>query len=66
MGFTKKFINKDMILSTRKSGGRITGLFTVDCVICMDDFTYEIFNMFLLGCSEDELKNHLIRHIHVE
>lgn len=66
MGFTKKFINKEMILSTRKNGEKISGLFMVDCVICMDNFASEIFNMFVLGHTEDELKNQVMRYIHVE
>lgn len=66
MGFTKRFINKELILSTRKNGERITGLFNSESVICTDPFSYEILNLITKGTSEEELKTYVLSNIHIE
>jgi hypothetical protein len=66
MGFTKRFINKELILSTRKNGERITGLFNCESVICTDKFSYEILNLITKGTSEDDLKTYVLSNIHIE
>lgn len=66
MGFTKRFINKELILSTRKNGENVSGLFKSDMIVCTDNFSYEIYNMFLGGSTEDELKTKVKTFVHVE
>lgn len=67
MGFTKRFINKELILSTRKNGEKVSGLFLkADMVVCNDTFSYEVYNMFLGGSSEEELKTKVKSFVHVE
>jgi len=66
MGFTKRFINKELILSTRKNGENVSGLFESDMIVCTDTFSYELYNMFLKGFSEDDLKTKVVSLIHVE
>jgi hypothetical protein len=66
MGFTKRFINKEIIISTRNRGERITHLFNSDCVICLDDFSYKVLNLITQGASEYELKTMVSEYIHIE
>jgi len=66
MGFTKRFINKDLILSTRKEGMKISGLFNSDAIICTDSFSSRIMNLYLEGVNEEELKSEVLHMIHLE
>jgi hypothetical protein len=66
MGFTKRFISKELILSTRKEGMRISSLFNCDSIICTDSFSFKILNLYSQGKSEDELKSQVLEMIHLE
>lgn len=66
MGFGKRFINKEVILSTRKNGERVSGLFSSDAVICTDSFSSEILYLFLNGATEDDLKSKVLSLVHLE
>jgi hypothetical protein len=66
MGFTKRFINKEMILSTRKNGERITSLFNCDSVVCTDKMSYDILGMISNGLTEEDLKSYILSTIHIE
>ncbi len=66
MGFTKRFINKEIIVSTRKDGSKIGSLFNCDSIICTDDFSYKVLNLYNQGMSEEELKLQILQLIHLE
>jgi hypothetical protein len=66
MGFTKRYINKEMIISKRKCGEAISQLFTSECVICLDDFSYTIFQLHNEGATEDQLNSRVLEYIHIE
>jgi hypothetical protein len=66
MGFGKRYISKELILSTRNNGERVSGLFLSDAVICTDSFSSEILYLFLGGATEEELKTKVHNHIHLE
>lgn len=66
MGFRKRFISKEVILSTRNKGESVTHLFNADAVICTDPFSIELFYMFLNGSTEEQLKSKVLSIIHLE
>ena len=57
MGFTKRYINKQTISSTCKYGGSISQLFKSDAMVFTDLYSYEIYEMYLQGQTEEELKS---------
>lgn len=66
MGFRKRFISKEVILSTRKNGERVSQLFNADAVICTDSISLELFYMFLNGSTEEQLKSKVLSIVHLE
>lgn len=66
MGFRKRFISKEVILSTRKNGERVSHLFNADAVICTDSISLELFYMFLNGSTEEQLKSKVLSIVHLE
>lgn len=66
MGFRKRFISKEVILSTRKNGEKVSGLFNADAVICTDSISSELFHMFINGSTEEQLKSKVLSIIHLE
>jgi hypothetical protein len=66
MGFTKRFISKELIVSTRKEGMKVSALFNCDSIICTDEFSFKILNLYIQGKSEEELKSEVLHIIHLE
>ena len=61
MGFTKRFISKELIVSTRKEGMKVSELFNSDSTICTDEFSFKILNLVNQGKTEEELKSEVLR-----
>ena len=57
MGFTKRYINKQTIFSIYKNGGSLSQLFNSDAIIFTDSYSYRIYEMFLQGTTEEDLKS---------
>ena len=66
MGFTKRFITKEMIISKRNSGSKITDLLNCDGLISLDDLSNSIVMALSNGASEKELKKMVDEYLHLD
>lgn len=66
MGFTKRFVTKEMIISKRNSESNISDLLNCDGLISLDNFSHSIIMAISEGASEQELKNMVDSYLHLE
>jgi len=66
MGFTKRFVTKEMIISKRNSGSNISEILNCDGLISLDDFSHSIIMAISEGASEKQLKNMVDMYLHLE
>ena len=56
MGFNKRFLKKENILSNLH---KLMTYLNADAVICTDDFSRQVYQLFNEGKSEEEIINHI-------
>jgi len=56
MGFNKRFLKKENILSNLH---KLMTYLNADAVICTDDFSRQVYRLFNEGKSEEEIINHI-------
>lgn len=66
MGFTKRFLTKEMIISRRKSDINLTNFLLVDGIICLDEFSISLIEALSNGASENDLKKMVDQVIHLD
>lgn len=66
MGFTKRFITKEMIISKRNSESKITDLLNCDGLISLDDLSNSIIIALSKGATEKDLKKMVDEYLHLD
>lgn len=66
MGFTKRFLTKEMIISKRNSGSKITDLLNCDGLISLDDLSNSIIIALSKGATEKDLKKMVDEYLHLD
>lgn len=65
MGFTKRFLTKEMIISKRRDNNLVKFL-SVDGIICLDDFSHQMITALYEGATENDLKKMVDDYIHLD
>jgi flagellar biosynthesis regulator FlbT len=55
MGFNKRMIDKNHILSAVNNNTPLKKLFNADSIIFLDDYSTEVYNLFTQGMDEKDI-----------
>ena len=55
MGFNKRMIDKNNILSAVNNNTTLKKLFNADAIIFLDDYSVEVYNLFAQGMNEKDI-----------
>ena len=55
MGFTKRFITEELIMSRIKSGHNLTKIFNVDALIFQDKISSKIYELHIKGYTDTDV-----------
>lgn len=55
MGFNKRIVSKEYILTNIKNNKTLAEIFLANAVICNDDFSTKCFNLHVRGFSDEEI-----------
>lgn len=55
MGFTKRFITEELIMTRIKSGHNLTKIFNVDALIFQDKISSKIYELHMEGYEDNEI-----------
>jgi len=55
MGFNKRMIDKNHILSAVNNNTTLKKLFNADAIIFLDDYSAKVYNLFTQGMNEKDI-----------
>ena len=56
MSFNKKFIDKEKITNYIDNGSKLSDLFNSDAIIFLDETSSKVYDWYVKGLTEDEIK----------